>query len=73
MTAKMESQFADGKRLWSCPCRECYNSPVDVLVAGGVKSGGAGCYCPENALVRALISHLLVDEKTALEAFLRGL
>ncbi len=27
---------ADGKRLWSAPCRECYNAPVDVLVAGGL-------------------------------------
>jgi len=26
----------DGKRLWSCPCRECYNAPVDVLVADGI-------------------------------------
>ena len=25
----------DGERLWSCPSRECYNAPVDVLVAGG--------------------------------------
>jgi CO dehydrogenase maturation factor len=39
---------------------------VRVLVAGGVKKGGAGCYCPENSLVRALVSHLLLDEKVAL-------
>lgn len=26
----------DGERLWSCPSRECYNAPVDVLVAGGL-------------------------------------
>jgi CO dehydrogenase maturation factor len=39
---------------------------VRVLVAGAVKKGGAGCYCPENALIRALISHLLVDGKTDL-------
>ncbi|MHC4629091.1 MAG: outer membrane protein assembly factor BamB family protein, partial [Planctomycetota bacterium] len=26
----------DGERLWSCPSRECYNSPVDVLVADGL-------------------------------------
>jgi hypothetical protein len=25
-----------GKRLWSCNCRECYNAPVDVLVANGL-------------------------------------
>jgi outer membrane protein assembly factor BamB len=27
---------ATGERLWSCPCRECFNAPVDVLVAGGL-------------------------------------
>lgn len=25
-----------GRRLWSAPCRESFNSPVDVLVAGGL-------------------------------------
>ncbi len=25
-----------GERLWSCPCREAYNAPVDVLIAGGL-------------------------------------
>jgi hypothetical protein len=26
----------DGKRLWDCPAKECYNAPVDVLVADGL-------------------------------------
>lgn len=39
---------------------------VNVLVAGAVKNGGAGCYCPENALLRALVSHLLVEPDVAL-------
>lgn len=39
---------------------------VKVLVAGAVKKGGAGCYCPENAFVRTLVSHLLLDKNTAL-------
>ncbi len=26
----------DGKRLWSSPAQECYNAPVDVLVADGL-------------------------------------
>jgi outer membrane protein assembly factor BamB len=25
-----------GRRLWSAPCRESFNSPIDVLVAGGL-------------------------------------
>jgi len=39
---------------------------VKVLVAGAVKKGGSGCYCPENALIRTLISHVLLDEGTSL-------
>lgn len=39
---------------------------IRVLVAGAVKKGGTGCYCPENSLIRALISHLLVDDTTDL-------
>jgi outer membrane protein assembly factor BamB len=26
----------DGSKLWACKCREIYNAPVDVLVAGGL-------------------------------------
>ena len=29
-----------GERLWSCPCREGYNAPVDVLVADGLVWSG---------------------------------
>lgn len=39
---------------------------IKVLVAGAVKKGGSGCYCPENALLRALVSHLLLDPEWAL-------
>jgi len=36
-----------------------YNG-VKLMVMGRVKKGGSGCYCPENALLRALLVHLLV-------------
>jgi len=39
---------------------------VKVLVAGAVKKGGSGCYCPENALLRALVSHMLLEPEGAL-------
>ena len=39
---------------------------VKVLVAGSVKHGGSGCYCPENSFVRALVTHLLLEPDTAL-------
>jgi len=31
------------------------------MVMGRVKQGGSGCYCPENALVQALVNHLLLS------------
>jgi CO dehydrogenase maturation factor len=34
---------------------------VKVLVLGKLKQGGAGCYCPENALLLSLTTHLLLD------------
>ncbi len=33
---------------------------IRLMVMGAVKRGGAGCYCPENALLSALLSHLLI-------------
>lgn len=36
---------------------------VRFLQLGQVKGGGTGCYCPEGALLRSLMSHLLVYEK----------
>jgi len=34
---------------------------VKVMVMGRIKRGGTGCYCPEGALLQALLSHLLVQ------------
>lgn len=33
---------------------------IKLMIMGRVKRGGSGCYCPENALLQALISHLLI-------------
>ena len=33
---------------------------IRLLVMGPVKNGGAGCYCPENTLLAALLAHLLI-------------
>ena len=33
---------------------------VKLLTLGGVLSGGSGCFCPENVLLKNLISHLFV-------------
>ncbi len=42
---------------------------VRLLVMGPVKKGGGGCYCPENALLAALLAHLLIarDEVVILD------
>ncbi len=34
---------------------------VRLLVMGSVEHGGAGCVCPESALLRALVRHLLLE------------
>jgi len=45
-----------------------YNG-IRLMVMGRIKKGGTGCYCPENALLQALITHLLVgrDEVVILD------
>jgi CO dehydrogenase maturation factor len=36
---------------------------VSLLVLGAVKSGGGGCACPENAFLKKLIRHLVLQER----------
>ena len=36
---------------------------VRLLVAGTIKAGGSGCYCPENILLKRLFKHLIVDRE----------
>jgi len=33
---------------------------IKLMIMGRLKKGGSGCYCPENALLRALVTHLLL-------------
>jgi CO dehydrogenase maturation factor len=33
---------------------------IKLMVMGRAKKGGAGCYCPESALLKALMNHLLL-------------
>ncbi len=33
---------------------------IKLMVMGRTKPGGSGCYCPENTLLKALITHLLL-------------
>lgn len=36
---------------------------IRLMRMGNVKPGGSGCYCPENALLKTLLAHLLVARK----------
>jgi CO dehydrogenase maturation factor len=36
---------------------------IRLMVMGEVKKGGSGCYCPENALLSSLMSHLLLGRE----------
>ncbi|MEM3626631.1 MAG: AAA family ATPase [Candidatus Bathyarchaeia archaeon] len=38
---------------------------VNLIVMGTVKSAGSGCTCPANAIVRALLRHLIVERDEA--------
>lgn len=39
---------------------------VRLLVMGGIKSGGGGCVCPENVLLKNLMARLLVSDQEIL-------
>lgn len=34
---------------------------VKLIVMGGVAKGGSGCVCPENALIRTLLRHIILE------------
>jgi len=36
---------------------------VRLLVAGTIKAGGSGCYCPENVLLKSLFRHLVISRE----------
>jgi CO dehydrogenase maturation factor len=35
---------------------------VRLLVAGTIRAGGSGCYCPENVLLKSLFRHLVINQ-----------
>ncbi len=36
---------------------------VKLLVLGTISSGGSGCFCPENTLLKALMKHLMLESE----------
>ncbi len=39
---------------------------VKMMALGTVKGGGGGCICPESTMLKALLTHLFLNEKDAL-------
>jgi CO dehydrogenase maturation factor len=54
-------------RVDDIPDRFCRNVEpgIRTMVMGAFKAGGGGCYCPENAMLKALVTHLLLDRTEA--------
>ena len=56
------SYFKMSPRVDDIPSRfAAQKDGVRLLVMGRPRPGGAGCYCPENAVLAALIAHLLLS------------
>lgn len=48
------------------PDRYCAeHDGIKLMVMGAPRPGGSGCFCPENALLRSLMRHLLLERKEA--------
>lgn len=39
---------------------------IKLMVMGGNRSGGSGCFCPENAFLKALLRHLIIEREEVL-------
>jgi len=62
--------FQLNPRVDDLPERFCRTADgIRLLVLGGVTSGGSGCFCPESAILKALVTHLLLrhDEVVLLD------
>ncbi len=40
-----------------------HHQGINLMVMGTVRGGGLGCTCPENAFLRALLSHLMLERE----------
>ncbi len=48
-------------RVDDIPDKYCVeHNGIKLLVMGRIKKAGTGCYCPENALLKALLTHLII-------------
>ena len=75
------SVFKLNPKVDDIPERFSYShNGIKLLVMGKYKTGGAGCYCPENALLKSLVRHLILkrddvvilDMEAGIEHLTRG-
>ncbi|MHB1130839.1 MAG: ATP-binding protein [Chloroflexota bacterium] len=60
----MGGMFKLNPRVDDIPERFCArHNGVSLLQMGTVKTGGGGCVCPENVLLKQLVRHLLVERE----------
>jgi len=67
---QIASYFKLNPKVDDLPERYCQEKDgIKLMVMGRIKKGGTGCYCPENALLQALVTHLLLtrDEVVILD------
>ncbi len=59
--------FNMNPRVDDIPGKYCVeHNGIKLLVMGRIKKAGTGCYCPENALLKALLTHLIVGREDIL-------
>ncbi|MFB0556674.1 MAG: AAA family ATPase [Dehalococcoidia bacterium] len=59
---KVAAYFKLNPKVNDIPDKYCVeHKGIRLMVMGRLKKGGSGCYCPENALLQALVTHLLLE------------
>jgi len=75
------SIFKMNPKVDDIPDEYSYNHKgIKLLVMGKSKAGGAGCYCPENVLLKSLVRHIIMrrgdvailDMEAGIEHLTRG-
>jgi CO dehydrogenase maturation factor len=59
--------FRINPRVEDIPDRYSASGPggVRLLVLGTIRAAGSGCFCPENALLRSLLEHIVLERDDA--------
>lgn len=56
--------FRMNPRVSDIPEKYCFNyQGIKLLVMGGITKGGSGCACPQSALIRSLLSEIILNRQ----------